>query len=103
MENKGKLENALSEIDALRAKMEELTKRKDIHQIELDLLLQKLRELYNFLGSLQSVEAMKLASIADNLSAEMLKTKESKPKSVGFHADKNKEAESSPVKAEERG
>jgi hypothetical protein len=56
MEIKGSLENALSEIDALRAKMSELSKRNDIHQIELDLLLQKLRELYDFLSSLQYIQ-----------------------------------------------
>lgn len=56
MEIKGSLENALGEIDALRSKMSELSKRKDIHQIELDLLLQKLRELYDFLRSIQPVE-----------------------------------------------
>jgi len=58
MEIKGSLENALSEIDAIRSKMSELSKRKDIHQIELDLLLQKLRELYDFLRSLEPSEEM---------------------------------------------
>jgi hypothetical protein len=53
MEIKDSLENALSEIDALRSNISELSKRKDIHQIELDLLLQKLRELYDFLRSLE--------------------------------------------------
>ena len=56
MEIKGSLENALGEIDALRSKVSELSKRKDVHQIELDLLLQKLRELYDFLRSIQPVK-----------------------------------------------
>jgi hypothetical protein len=62
MEIKGSLENALSEIDALRSKMSELSKRNDIHQIELDLLLQKLRELYDFLSSLQYVQETEAAA-----------------------------------------
>jgi uncharacterized protein (DUF2132 family) len=58
MDIKDSLENALSEIDLVREKMSELSKRKDIHQIELDLLLQKLRELYDFLRSLEKIAAI---------------------------------------------
>ena len=91
MEIKGSLENALSEIDALRAKMSELTKRKDIHQIELDLLLQKLRELYDFLRSLQPAEELNLIVKAEPEKPVKSVKKIEKPKPIGFKLEKPEE------------
>jgi len=84
MEIKGSLENALTEIDALRAKMSELTKRKDIHQIELDLLLQKLRELYDFLSSLQSVDTIAIIAKPEHDKSVKSLKKTDKLKPIGF-------------------
>jgi hypothetical protein len=96
MEIKGNLENALAEIDALRAKMSELTKRKDIHQIELDLLLQKLRELYDFLSSLQSVDEIKLLTRSLEEKSEKPSKKTEKTKTIGFLKDKEEELGTKP-------
>ena len=81
MEIKGSLENALSEIDSLREKMSELTKRKDIHQIELDLLLQKLRELYDFLRSLENIseKPANTQPVMEKISKNGKKTEKIKP------------------------
>jgi hypothetical protein len=96
MEIKGSLENALREIDALRSKMSELSQRKDIHQIELDILLQKLRELYEFLRSLEPLAQIPVKSPkeVDKPLQNGRKTERVKPKEeVAARYEKNVESE----------